>query len=70
MSGSADIEIRSSSIPQAWARRALFAILDRLEEGRITIEEPTASYRFGASASPSANIIIHDPAAYPRLLLG
>jgi cyclopropane-fatty-acyl-phospholipid synthase len=70
MSGSADIEIRSSSIPQAWARRALFAILDRLEEGRITIEEPTASYRFGTSASPSATIIIRDPAAYPRLLFG
>jgi cyclopropane-fatty-acyl-phospholipid synthase len=55
------------------ARKAVFALINKLKHGHITLIENSATYAFGedSAASPlQAEITIHHPQFYSRLFLG
>jgi cyclopropane-fatty-acyl-phospholipid synthase len=57
------------SFCQSLARRGVFALLDRLEEGTVVIEQGNDRHRFG-SGQPRATITVIDPACYKQFFHG
>lgn len=54
------------------AREAVFRLLGRLETGSITVHEGRGRYCFGldTGAGPHAEVHVHDPSVYARMLSG
>ena len=60
-----------SSVGVGLAKYLLFKLLSQLEQGHLTIVDQGNTYTFGyASSALHAQITIHDPAIYRRILLG
>ena len=54
-------------------RRAIFALLDKLQHGRITIVEKSRQYQFGNpsdTCSQQAVVTVHHPQLYTRIFFG
>ena len=55
---------------QSLSRRAIFSLLDRIEDARLTIIQGDETFELGSGGELSATIHIHDPACYKRFLHG
>ncbi len=55
---------------QELARRALFGRLERMQEGRLTIESPSGTRVFGSASEPVAAIRVADNRFYTAVLFG
>lgn len=52
------------------ARRAVFAVLGRMQAGTLTIDEGGGARRFGTGEGPEAIVHVRDPRLWPALLHG
>ncbi|MCG6931113.1 MAG: cyclopropane-fatty-acyl-phospholipid synthase family protein [Desulfofustis sp.] len=53
-----------------WSRTMLINSLSRIEYGRILIKEGQNRWIFGKHAEPCAQMTIHDPTAYRKIIFG
>jgi cyclopropane-fatty-acyl-phospholipid synthase len=66
-------QIRSSQIGNSIARRAMIRLLENLKVGSLVVHDRGETLSFGATASPAephAEIRVHDPAAWRKVLMG
>ncbi len=67
-----DHKSRGLTLPQRYAREAVFRMLDQLRDGSITLSDADCSRTFGGSASATGatNLHVHDLRFYPMAVFG
>ncbi|WP_232059315.1 SAM-dependent methyltransferase [Kineobactrum salinum] len=53
-----------------WARQRVVNVLQRLQHGRLSLEDDSGVYHFGSGGEPAAQIRVHHPCAWRQFLLG
>jgi cyclopropane-fatty-acyl-phospholipid synthase len=64
---------RTSRVGESLAKKAVFKIFGQLKVGSLTLHEEAESYHFGHAdqpGKPQAEVHIHNPAVYARMLSG
>jgi cyclopropane-fatty-acyl-phospholipid synthase len=60
----------STGLFDRWAMRLLHTQLARIEDGHLTITDPWGTSSFGRSSELSANVTVHAPDLYRRVMFG